>query len=459
MSRPALTAHPGKPITEADLDAARGQRLDRSPPARALDLLLTFVNAHPDQAGERFRGQYADPGNPMHFTHDIAALQYYVETKASNPNTQRRYQLELERALLWLWVILDKSFSDCAIDDFRRYQCFLLGEEIKDEDADGETIPIKESYWSGQPVARFKKAAPNPEWRPYKALPLSEDSAKHSLSIIKAFLSWAKDKGYLTVNVLEDMDELGNSAQTHRLANAAPARGFLYNRTTPEAHREEMRPVNEDDELPATDPASTDDDTGAGDSEDPRQIKYIPLAEWESLVDFINERPTDTLSRLRRYHQEKFIILFHYHTAARINEVASHGFGHLRKNDELVWWSVVGKGGKSEIVQARDGLGEIVDEYLAFMEMTFQHARKRNTPLTLSRTARRHIKTRQVYNIIMRVFDDYAKEIGRPFLYSPHSIRHSIITHMLNDFSCTLQETAKFARHSRVEMTMKYYKN
>ncbi len=110
---------------------------------------------------------------------DLEAIRAYLEKFRNQPNTQRAYQRELERLLLWCVIERKTPLSSMLVHDCEAYKDFL--------EAPSPTF-------CGPRDKRL-----SPRWKPF-AGPLSPSSQHQAVQIIRGAFAWLQDVRYLGGN-------------------------------------------------------------------------------------------------------------------------------------------------------------------------------------------------------------------------------------------------------------------
>ena len=110
---------------------------------------------------------------------DLEAIRAYLEKFRNQPNTQRAYQRELERLLLWCVIERKTALSSMLVHDCEAYKDFL------------------ESPSPTFCGPRDKRLSPR--WKPFTG-PLSPASQNQAVQIIRGAFSWLQDVRYLGGN-------------------------------------------------------------------------------------------------------------------------------------------------------------------------------------------------------------------------------------------------------------------
>lgn len=150
------------------------------------------------QIPEELNGQsglFRSPENFEKHANDLAMMTAWLNTKSGS--TQKIYQLEVERLVLFAVLELRKSFSSLTAEDLNLFQIFLRSLGEVDEHDKLVPWPFKtsrEMWKSDRPYARTDE-----RWKPF-AGPLNLVSQKRSIVIVKALYSFAIACGYLRYN-------------------------------------------------------------------------------------------------------------------------------------------------------------------------------------------------------------------------------------------------------------------
>lgn len=87
---------------------------------------------------------------------DYRAVLAWLATKSGNPNTQRAYQKEAERILLWAILERGKAMSDLTVKDCASYRDWLS--MIGRTEPDNWPFRIPQSEWIGAKIQQHKQA-------------------------------------------------------------------------------------------------------------------------------------------------------------------------------------------------------------------------------------------------------------------------------------------------------------
>lgn len=141
--------------------------------------------------------------------------------------------------------------------------------------------------------------------------------------------------------------------------------------------------------------------------------------------------------------RDRAILETFYSSGLRIGEIVAINLEDINFNDSLV--RVKGKGRKERIVPIGSKAIEAIKEYLKSEKV--QHST--GVPLFLNRYGNR-ITTRSVHRIVEKY-----KKLSGLWDMTPHSIRHSFATHMLNG-GADLRSVQELLGHANLSTTQRY---
>jgi integrase/recombinase XerC len=133
-----------------------------------------------------------------------------------------------------------------------------------------------------------------------------------------------------------------------------------------------------------------------------------------------------------------------YATGLRVSELVGLDWAHVDFENECV--RAFGKGRKERIVP----IGEIALDALRSYRRALGDAEIRAEPVFVNRRGRR-LTTRSVARFVKR----YAQRSGTPVAASPHALRHSFATHLLNQ-GADLRSIQELLGHSSLSTTQRY---
>jgi integrase/recombinase XerC len=177
----------------------------------------------------------------------------------------------------------------------------------------------------------------------------------------------------------------------------------------------------------------------------PKQKKtipvYLPVDDVFRLLDSIK---TDTLTGIR--NRAMFETL--YSSGIRISELEGLNVFDVDFNKRLI--RVLGKGSKERIVPIGEKALTAIMDYRKRLTSETGIGEDKNTPLFLNKNGGR-LTTRS----IARILEKAAKDCGLLIPVSPHALRHTFATHML-DAGADLRVVQELLGHRSLSTTQKY---
>jgi integrase/recombinase XerC len=178
----------------------------------------------------------------------------------------------------------------------------------------------------------------------------------------------------------------------------------------------------------------------------PKQEKRLPrFLEYEEVKRLLETPPMDNWLGAR----DRAIMETLYSTGVRVSELVALNLDDVDFLGEVV--HIRGKGKKERIVPIGTSALQIIQHY-----MEFRNKRARSTPnfdskvLFVNKHGRR-LSTRSV----RRKMDKYLKIAGLDISISPHTLRHSFATHMLNN-GADLRSVQELLGHQSLSTTQIY---
>jgi integrase/recombinase XerC len=177
----------------------------------------------------------------------------------------------------------------------------------------------------------------------------------------------------------------------------------------------------------------------------PKQKKtipvYLPVDDIFRLLDSIK---TDTLAGARN------LAIFEtlYSTGIRISELT--GLNVFDVDSEQCLIRVIGKGDQERIVPVGKKAVTAIGDYRKRLHLEKGIGIEENSPLFLNKNNGR-LTTRS----IARILDKISKECGLLIPVSPHALRHTFATHML-DAGADLRVVQELLGHKSLSTTQKY---
>jgi integrase/recombinase XerC len=170
---------------------------------------------------------------------------------------------------------------------------------------------------------------------------------------------------------------------------------------------------------------------------------FLPVEEMFSLLDLTFP---DDVGGIR----DRAILELFYSSGVRVSELTGLNLGDIDLQQGLV--KVRGKGRKERIVPVGGQALRSVQDYLAKRgEWALKSkAADGDAPLFLSRNG-----TRIVTRSVARIIDQYVLQSGINKKVSPHTLRHSFATHLL-DAGADLRSIQEMLGHENLSTTQKY---
>ncbi len=142
--------------------------------------------------------------------------------------------------------------------------------------------------------------------------------------------------------------------------------------------------------------------------------------------------------------RDKAILEITYASGLRVSEVCSLNVSDV--SDQSV--RVLGKGNKERLVPIAQAAIDVIDHYL----LTFRHEkiRRDNPPLFVTKSGRRIERS-----LVFRRVKFYASVAGITKIISPHTLRHSFATHLLEN-GADLRIIQELLGHASVATTDRY---
>lgn len=179
----------------------------------------------------------------------------------------------------------------------------------------------------------------------------------------------------------------------------------------------------------------------------PKIQKRLPVFIEESHIDllFKNIAFEDTFESTR----DRLILELLYATGIRLSELLALKNEHINLIDNSI--RVLGKGNKQRVIPIHKNAKEIIQKYNIIKSQTFQQLNTENLILT--------DKGENAYPVfIQRIVKKYLTMISPADRKSPHVMRHTFATHMLNN-GADLTAIKDLMGHSSLAATQIYTHN
>jgi len=351
------------------------------------------------------------PGAPrVDAANDYQAIFAWLATKSGNPNTQRSYQKEAERMLLWAVLERGKALSSLSVEDCAAYRDWLsmLGR------TEGAEWPFRivQSSWLGEKgIARHQQG-----WKPFDGA-LSARSVKYAITVVSGLYEWLVRVHYCAFNPWVGVTKT-----------------LLVNADEPAPEVEFMRAFS--------------------------------VGQWEHLMLDLAGQPTS-----KQNVRLKFVLPFAYSTGMRISELVGASVGRiytmpLTDGVGVRWMlKVLGKGGKWRAVPIPSDTIEALKVYLEHRGLNPDIlSNPPETPLIASLTGPGAITTSALSKSLDGFFDDVArklKEDGRSIeakafeQATVHWMRHTCGSHLALD-GVPLNVIQRLLGHTSLQTTSIY---
>jgi site-specific recombinase XerD len=351
------------------------------------------------------------PGAPrIDAANDYQAIFAWLATKSGNPNTQRAYQKEAERMLLWAVLERGKALSSLSVDDCAAYRDWLsmLGR------TEGAQWPfrVEQESWLGEKgIARHKQG-----WKPFDGA-LSARSVKYAITVVSGLYEWLVRVHYCAFNPWVGVSKT-----------------LLVNADEPAPEVEFMRAFS--------------------------------VGQWEHLMSELAVQPFS-----KQNERLKFVLPFAYSTGMRISELVDAIIGRIYTmplSDGMgVRWmlKVLGKGNKWRPVPIPTDTIEALKTYLEHRGLNPDIlSNPPETPLIASLTSPEPVTTSALSKSMGGFFEDVAarlKEAGRGIeakafeQATVHWMRHTCGSHLAQD-GVPLNVIQRLLGHTSLQTTSIY---
>ncbi|HEV8713390.1 MAG TPA: tyrosine recombinase XerC [Candidatus Binatia bacterium] len=176
---------------------------------------------------------------------------------------------------------------------------------------------------------------------------------------------------------------------------------------------------------------------------------YLPVDDMFRLLD---APPRDTPTGLR----DRAILEVLYSCGLRVSELVGLNWNEIDANLEVV--RVKGKGNKERIVPIGRKALEALDRYRAQIPALIVPKRRHSLLATSSASLPVFLNTRGerlTTRSVARLVAGYARDCGIALKTSPHALRHTFATHLL-DAGADLRAIQELLGHSSLSTTQKY---
>ena len=178
----------------------------------------------------------------------------------------------------------------------------------------------------------------------------------------------------------------------------------------------------------------------------PKQEKKLPrFLEYEEIKRLLETPPIDTWLGAR----DRAILETLYSTGTRVSELVALNMDDIDFLGEVV--HIRGKGKKERIAPIGTAALQAIQHYMEFRNKRAQSNENFDAKVLFVNKHGRRLSTRSV----RRKMDKYLKIAGLDPLISPHTLRHSFATHMLNN-GADLRSVQELLGHQSLSTTQIY---
>lgn len=175
----------------------------------------------------------------------------------------------------------------------------------------------------------------------------------------------------------------------------------------------------------------------------PKIQRSIPKPLSEDQVELLLNQPDEVTSLGLR---DKTMLELMYATGMRVSELVGLTFNQINLNQGVV--RIIGKGGKERLIPMGEVAIDCLQRYLVINQAKMQQS----SQMHLFSSQKGSVITRQAFWYRIK---KYAKQAGIYPLPSPHALRHSFATHLLNH-SADLRVVQMLLGHSDLSTTQIY---
>ncbi len=178
----------------------------------------------------------------------------------------------------------------------------------------------------------------------------------------------------------------------------------------------------------------------------PKQEKKLPrFLEYEEVQRLLNAPPTNTWLGAR----DRAILETLYSTGMRVSELVALNMEDVDFLGEVI--HIRGKGKKERISPIGSSALQAIQHYIEFRNKRMANDSSFDGKVLFANKHGQRLSTRSV----RRKMDKYLKEAGLDPAISPHTLRHSFATHMLNN-GADLRSVQELLGHQSLSTTQIY---
>lgn len=178
----------------------------------------------------------------------------------------------------------------------------------------------------------------------------------------------------------------------------------------------------------------------------PKQEKKLPRFLYPKEVEALIDAPD---VRLPGGARDKAILEVLYATGIRVSELVSMDLSDVYFDEGFI--KVLGKGGKERIVPLGEKASEALTAYINGIRRSQEHKRGRDQKAVFLNKFGDRLTARSVRNIINK----YVEEVAINQKVSPHTLRHTFATHLLNG-GADLRSVQEMLGHVKLSTTQVY---
>ena len=178
----------------------------------------------------------------------------------------------------------------------------------------------------------------------------------------------------------------------------------------------------------------------------PKQDKKLPkFLEYEEVQRLLNTPPADSWLGAR----DRAILEVLYSTGMRVSELVGLNLEDVDFLGEVI--HIRGKGKKERIAPIGSSALQAIQNYIEFRNRRMQNDSSFDSKVLFANKHGQRLSTRSV----RRKMDKYLREAGLDPEISPHTLRHSFATHMLNN-GADLRSVQELLGHQSISTTQVY---
>lgn len=182
----------------------------------------------------------------------------------------------------------------------------------------------------------------------------------------------------------------------------------------------------------------------------PKTAQLIPVFLTVDEVFLLLETPNEKDSFMSR---DRAILELLYSTGMRVAELVSRDLRHLDFETEML--TVRGKGNKERLVPVGRPAGEAVQAWLSTRRQLMEERAGRGLLLERGALFLNSRGSRLTTRSVERIVRAYGERAGIPQTVTPHALRHSFATHLL-EMGADLRSVQELLGHASLSTTQRY---